>query len=92
MYLSLAVEGNDVVSVWPLLNDEQLRPTGEKMSHSPHVCLIYRVWMSVATLSVEKWMQAKAAFCSGGIRIPPWSVGQDASHHTDVGCFLHIQE
>lgn len=54
MYLSLAVEGNDVVSVWPFLNDEQLRPTGEKMSHSPHVCLIYRVWMSVGTLSVEK--------------------------------------
>lgn len=29
MYLSLAVEGNNKVCAWTLLNDEQLRPTGD---------------------------------------------------------------
>lgn len=87
MYLSLAVEGNDLVCVWPLLNDELLRPTGEKVSHRPCVCLIYRASVSFATLAGEKQMQAKAAFCFGGVRVSLWSVGQDAVHHIDSDCF-----
>lgn len=65
------------------------------MSHRPFVCLIYRPWVSFATLPTEKWLKephsrsyspvekAEAAFCFGGIGVRPWSVGQDASHHTD---------
>jgi len=38
MYLSLAVEGNGLVCLWPHLDDEQLRPTGEKsVSQTPGV-------------------------------------------------------
>lgn len=62
------------------------------MSHRPPVCLLYRAWMYFATIPMAKWMQAEAAFCFGGVRVIPWSVGKGASHHTGVGCFfLHMQ-
>lgn len=35
-----------------------------------------------------KQIQAKAAFCFGGIWASPWSAGQDTRDHRDVGCFF----